>query len=309
MFKCPSQNRAAPHYSMPYRWPALKKCRHWSPSWGTLTLPYRKSGRDRFSPIPSISASVKKFLVRVSTAFSVLIGAFTTTYTQTATFRQGVSLQIGPNVTNQEGPIQAAAAKTSLGQAPKSQESLQSRAATRLIERVTLNQMPWRRFRHRGWFQESAKSCARFVAAWNISDSWWCGHELRTRLRVGPGTANQIRSWRNVALHETCQKGADMLGVLSFGITLHRKDQHRGTAAQLKFESSGRDEIFGWSGCCFLIARGLNESRRFIVIFAICIRDNFRSAYIRQPDETTAILFWVKVETNIAIGAWAAAGK
>jgi hypothetical protein len=71
----------------------------------------------------SISASVKKFFLRVSTALSGLIGAFTTTYIQTARFRQYVSLQIGPNVTNQESPSRAASPEMSVRQTPKSKET------------------------------------------------------------------------------------------------------------------------------------------------------------------------------------------
>jgi hypothetical protein len=72
----------------------------------------------------SISASVKKFFLRVSTAFSGLIGAFTTTYIQTARFRQYVSLQIGQNVKSLESSAKASTTKTTAVQAPKGKESI-----------------------------------------------------------------------------------------------------------------------------------------------------------------------------------------
>src|SRR5437879_1135786 len=59
----------------------------------------------------SISASVRKFFLRVSTALSGLIGAFTTTYIQMAAFGQYVSLQIGQNVKSAAAPRSSQSAR------------------------------------------------------------------------------------------------------------------------------------------------------------------------------------------------------
>ena len=45
------------------------------------------------------------------------------------------------------------------------------------------------------------------------------------------------------------------------------------------------------------------------MIFAIRIRDNFGSAYSRQPGETTAVLLRLNAEADIAVGSRTAAGK